>query len=153
MIVIAWIAGILGFFWLLFRFPRQTVLLVAVLAVLVGTGLWIYFTGTGADEAREREQVTATAVVGDARCDPAHPVLVTFHNGAARTLDHVSFMLEGRRPQHSQTVYSNFRSSDRILAPGESYGACWAPDSYGVGSADITELDWSARILAIAFRD
>src|SRR5690606_27542550 len=115
----------------------QTVLLVAALAVFVGAGLWIYFTGTGADEARERELVTATASVGDAQCDAALPVLVTFHNGADRTLERVSFMLEGRRAQHSQTVYSNFRSSDRILAPGESHGTCWAPDTYGVGSADI----------------
>jgi hypothetical protein len=154
MVALAWVVGILGFLLLLFAFPRQTGAVIGVL-VLVAVGLWLYFSNQSAQSAREKSLVTASAYARSAPCENAdYPVFVYFENKSRRTVEYVSFTLKGRRPQHSSSVFDDYRYSDRILAPGETYGACWAPSRFTSEQKlqDVTTLQWSAEILSVRFK-
>lgn len=123
---------------------------------LVGLGVAIggYFWQQSAQAERERDSILASASTGAERCtDPDYPVLVTLHNGSRRTVERVSFMLQGRRPNHSDTIFNMYRYSDYILAPDKRASACFSVDRYGdKANEDVHALEWAVDVSTVTFR-
>ncbi|HEY4202618.1 MAG TPA: hypothetical protein VGM83_18865 [Devosiaceae bacterium] len=119
------VVGIVVAVVLFVAFPRQMGLLAAVFIVGIGA-LGIYLWAEAQQAANTRSAVTAEAQLAPALCpDPKAPVAIAFTNGNPTTVDAIGFVLEARREGHSGLVYSDFLSSDKIIAPGERSSACW----------------------------
>lgn len=150
---VAWIFGIgIGLF-LLFAFPRQFGALLGVCALIAG-GIFLYFWSDTKSAERQRKQIDISASFNVARCNQDYPILVIITNRSRKQVDRVTFSLYGYRPGHSEPVSRNYSLySDRILAPGMAYSACW---QYGraTRSANViySTLRWEAKVTGVTPR-
>jgi len=149
----AWVLGIgIGLF-LLFSFPRATLGLVAVLAAsLSGFLLWTKLENDA--HARERASILVTVEHDVAWCSDTHPLAISISNGSERTLERVTFRVEGHRKGYSTPLYegSNY-VSDRIIPPGKNWGSCWtAPQAAYAAPQDVLNVNlpvtlvWTAKV-------
>lgn len=153
----AWIVGIGLALFLLFAFPKQ--MGIVILLVVVGAvGLFGYFyleDQRRAEEYRERQESIVLAASFDvAKCSAEFPVLVEIRNGYTETVQSLTFELSGYREGYSSPVYRGLSyKSDRIIAPGETYVACWTqPDlDYGAQAAPPQSLTWRATYSYASF--
>lgn len=148
-----WIVGIGIAVFLLFRFPKQALSLVAVLVIGAGA-VGAYFWLSNLAEARRISKVITEARTDGAICtDAKYPVFVAFENKSGRTLRKVYFNLNGYMPGHSDAKVSNsYLSSDRILADGEIYGACWSFTQPYQSAVVPQALRWEATISSAYFQ-
>ena len=119
------------------------------LAALIVGGFW----ASGELAKVERTRV-AVAVGFDTtrRCEPTHPLLISFKNNSNKTLSYVSFSVHAKRPGYSSDTYSDYLlSSDKILRPGEVHLGCWGFKSYQKPDAP-SGLEWSAQVSTVYFQ-
>lgn len=146
----AWIVGIGVGLFLLFAFPRQmgVVILFLVLAA-AGIAGWIYLHDQQqAEERRQREEsITLSAAYGAGGCAGEFPILINIRNNYTQTIESLTFELGGYREGYSSPVYEGSSyTSDRIIAPGQTYTACWTqpPLDYGAQEVPPAGLTWRA---------
>ena len=122
---------------------------------VAGAGIGAYFYFQQSDRENMAGLVTATSSTRG--CETADkPVFVELSNGADRTVNTVRFRLIAKRPGFSVETYSDYLSSYKIIGPHESYGTCWALNSYrGLqtlpGNPSPGDLDWSVEISSVEF--
>jgi hypothetical protein len=138
-----------------FLAPRQTLIAVAcMLLVAAGVGLYVYSQQTDRNSLASLVSGTST---GSKTCpDPAKSVFVTLSNGSARQVNVVRFRLIARRTGHSSEVYSDYFSTDKIIAPHGEFGTCWTLNPYrGLdtlpGKPSPADFDWSVEISSVDF--
>ncbi len=139
----AWVFGIgIGLF-LLFAFPKQMGVLILLL-VVGAAGLFGFDylqQQKRAEEYRKREEsITLSAAYDMGRCSAEFPIFVEIRNGYTETIESLTFELGGYREGHSSTIYKGLSyTSDRILAPGETYTACWTQPSLDYGAQETPQ--------------
>lgn len=146
----AWVVGIGIALFLLFTFPKQMGAVILLLVVAgAGVGGWLYIQDQQlAEERRQREEsITLSAAYDIAGCSAEFPILISIRNGYTQTIESLTFELGGYREGYSSPVYegSSYKS-DRIIAPGETYTACWTQPSldYGAQETPPAGLTWRA---------
>ena len=75
-------------------------------------------------------------------------------NGYTQTIQSLTFSLAGYREGYSSPVYEGLSyRSDRIVAPGETYTACWTQPGlrYGAQETPAGSLTWRATYSYAAF--
>lgn len=151
-LLIAAVVVILVFFVL---FPRPTLIaLIGIVIVGASVGTFIYFQQS--DRNSLAGQVTGTSKGTEGCSDPEKPVFVAFSNGSGKQVNVIRFRLVGKRPGFSVDTYSDYLTSYKIIAPHETYGACWALNHYrGLQSAPDgltpADLQWSVDISSVDF--
>jgi c-di-AMP phosphodiesterase-like protein len=125
---------LLVFLFLLFNFPKQTLgfLAIAVLAIVGLIYYWIYLPSQEGEE-REKERaryvakVTVAVNYNSKECEKDFPLAIIITNGSQRTINDVEWTIGVFRPGYSSNLagYENDYSSDKILAPGERWRACY----------------------------
>lgn|SRR5262245_2969144 len=131
MVWVAVIIIVIVFGLVLIRFPAQTL---AVIAGLVGLGYMFYLNQQ--DQVRRTEErdnnVVVRAAYNATVCARETPLHITITNTNARsTVSRVSWRISAYRPGYSSNVVAyDFErgafSSDKILAPKETVGWCYA---------------------------
>jgi hypothetical protein len=136
-------------------FPRHTLIVVASLACVgAAVGLYLYFQQS--DRLNSASLVSGTSS-GTSGCqDPDKPVFVELSNVSDRQVNIVRFRLIAKRPGFSGEVYSDYFSSDKIIAPHSEYGSCWALNRYrGLdtlpGRPAPADFEWSVDISSVDF--
>lgn len=148
------IVAVVVFVVFFFLFPRPALIALAVF-IVAGGGIAAFFYSqqSGRDDM-------ARLVVGKSStrgCETAEkPVFVELSNGSDRAINTVRFRLIAKRPGFSIETYSDYLSSYKIIGPHETYGTCWALNSYrGLqtlpGNPSPGDLDWSVEISSVEF--
>jgi hypothetical protein len=138
-----------------FLFPRRTLIALAVvLCVGAVVGLTLYLKQS--DRQNAASLVTGTSTGIDGCVDPARPVFVELSNASDRQVNVVRFRLIAKRPGFSGEAYSDYFSSDRIIAPHATFGSCWALNRYrGLetmpGKPSPGDFEWSVDISSVDF--
>ena len=159
---LAWVIGIGGALYLLFRFPRASLIFIGVLtAIGLGVAGFAYVKNQLAE--RKAAMVEGTITYDTERCSSDYPLFIGMVNGSDDTVERVSFGVEGRREGFSDPLFnSGYRSysTDRILASGEGWGNCWTlpAQAYGVSKQTITQnppstLVWTLKNIRPVFGD
>lgn len=140
----AWVIGIGIFLFLLFSFPRAMGGLIAICGLAIG-GFFLWGKLEGDRIAREIAAISITVTYDLGRCSPEYPLFVAILNGSNRTLEKVSFELEGHRSGYSEPLYGrsySSYSSDRIIASGDGWASCWAlPEQAYGATAQVISLN------------
>jgi hypothetical protein len=151
---VLWVLGIGFFLILLFSFPRQMGVLIAL---VIAGGVLLYIHTERQAESRRKEQslVETRASWNSVVCkSPTHPVLVLFANKNNKSTKEMRFSLQAHRPGFSKPVFDDYKSSDMIVAPGEVNGLCFAINSL-FGSpppSDAASLVWTARLNSVDYQ-
>jgi hypothetical protein len=156
-----WIVGVGVFLVLLFVFPRAMGGLIVLCGLVIG-GFLLWTKLESDSRAREREAVSITATYDIARCSPEYPLLISIGNGSSKTIEAISFGIEGHRTGYSAPLYDSGYagySSDRIITRGSSWVTCWSlpRQVYGVSEQSVdlnppNTLIWSAKNQSPRFR-
>jgi len=125
--VLAWVIGIVGALFLLFRFPRPSLVFGGVV-VAIGAAVSGYFYVQDQLTKRKAAKVIGTISYDLERCSSAFPLFIGIVNRSDDTVEKVSFSIEGHLEGYSDPLYDSGYSgysSDRIIAGGEGWGNCW----------------------------
>lgn len=135
---LAWVIGIVGALFLLFRFPRPSLIFVGVL-IAVGATVGGYFYVQDHLTRQKAAKVTGTITYDLERCSSAFPLFIGIGNRSDDTVEKVSFRIEGHREGYSDPLYDSGYSgysSDRIITSGDGWGHCWAVPRQAYGSSE-----------------
>ena len=107
----------------------------------------------------EKAQIAISVQYDVSGCPAAKPLLVTFLNSSPAPLERVTFSIHAKMPGYSRVVtpytYKQYES-DRILAPGQRFSACYAkPLMDRDRSGEIEDpavLEWSASVDNVYFQ-
>lgn len=159
---LAWVVGIVGALFLLFRFPRPSLIFVGVV-VAIGATVGGYFYVQDQLAKRKTVKVTGTIAYDLERCSSEYPLFIGIVNRSDDTVEKVSFSIEGRREGYSDPLYDSGYSgysSDRIIAGGDGWGNCWTlpRQAYGASEQRITlnppeTLVWTLDNMRPTFRN
>lgn len=127
-----------------------------LLGVLGVGGALAYFYVEGLQAQKQRQQVVTYATAGNGCNDPQYPISITFRNNSRKEVEYVNFSLIGKRQGYSSAIYDGFSVSDKIMAPGAEYSACWPLSSYSFRDSSYKDgpfanLAWQAEISSVRF--
>lgn len=159
---LAWVVGIGGALYLLFRFPRPSLIFIAVVvAIGAAVGGFLYVQDQLAKRKTARVEVTIAYDLK--RCSSEYPLFIGIVNGSNDTIEKVAFGIEGHRAGYSDPLYDSGYlgySSDRIIASGEGWGNCWTlpRQAYGASEQRIAlsppeTLVWTVKNIRPTFRE
>ena len=122
-----------------------------LLLVLGGAGLFgfLYLQDQHrAEEYRQKEEsITFSAAFDVAGCSTEFPIFITIRNDYTETIQSLTFEVGGYREGYSSPVFQGLSyNSDRIMAPGDTYTACWTQPGlyYGAQEVQPASLTWRA---------
>lgn len=150
-----WIAAAIIIVFLLWRYPKFTLMGVAglaAIAVIAGIGLFLYDEKEDRARAAEKSNILVSASIANEHCvDPNYPLWISAYNRNDFSIDAVSVEVEATQPGHSKVLYHNYFEQDRILKHAEGYAACWSIASYQVENGRISgflpkDLTWTAQV-------
>lgn len=146
----AWVVGIGIALFLLFKFPKQMgvlILLLVIVAAVIGGWLYIQDQQKAEERRQKEESITLSAAYDVGGCSAEFPILISIRNGYTQTIESLTFELGGYREGYSSPIYegSSYKS-DRIIAPGETYTACWTQPGLYYSAQEIPPagLTWRA---------
>ncbi|MCI0998963.1 hypothetical protein HWD97_02590 [Ochrobactrum sp. C6C9] len=119
-------------------------------------GILAYFYAEGLRAEKQRKLIVTTASTGNGCNDPQYPISITFTNNSRKQVEYVNFSLIGKREGYSSAIYDGYAVSDKILAPGSAYGACWPLSTYSFRDSSYKDgpfanLAWRAEINSVRF--
>ena len=160
----AWILGIaaLLLLLLLILFPKATGTLVSVLLVGALLIAWYFYIKDQKHELAESQVSLQIRWAGaEDGCSEQQPLSVTMTNGSEKTVEKVEWAIEVKRPGHSNSLvkdtynFSGGYESDRILEPGDRFGACYrvpALRDYAQSTVgDLSGLEYSSFNKRVTF--
>jgi len=159
---LAWVTGIVGALFLLFRFPRPSLIFVGVV-VAIGAAVGGYFYVQDQLAKRKTAKVTGKIFYDLEKCSSEHPLWIGILNESDDTVEKFSFTIEGHLEEYSDPLYDSGYSgysSDRIIASGEGVTACWTlpRQAYGASEQRIAlnppeTLVWTMKNMRPTFRN
>jgi len=147
-----WVAALIALF-LLFIFPRQMGYLFLVLVAVAG---FFLLKEESKSNNRERDNKSVSIIISydlDS-CTKDFPLNTEILNNNKKILNSVSWEISAKREGYSSDALEdimNSRTSDKILKPGESYGACYQAPQIRIGSAP--NLIWKAEDIRARFKE
>lgn len=160
---IAWVLGVLGALFLLFRFPRPSLIFIGiVVGISAAVGGFLYVQNQLAE--RKAAKVIGTIDYDLDRCNSEFPLFVGIVNRSGDTVERISFRIEGHRKGYSDALYnsgySDGYSTDRIIPDGEGWGNCWRVPRRAYGADERLfaksppeSLVWSVKNIRPTFQD
>lgn len=147
-IILALVLGLILYFW-----PKG-VWVVLGATVLIGGSVLFW------NSHKEAERATAVFTVTYAPdiCPDGRPMQVSLRNTSDKTMERALFTIHATMPGYSSVITPyTYRqnSSDKILAPGEAYSACYPVPVLTRTKADAISLDsleWSATADKVFFQ-
>ncbi|AMN54158.1 hypothetical protein ACP90_18950 [Labrenzia sp. CP4] len=157
-----WVVGIGIFVFLMFAYPKKTLILAGVLLAFAVAGGGIIFLSDYLDQ-RKREAVQIEIFFDLDKCSEEYPLFIGFLNESGSTIEKVSFIVEGKREGYSDTTYrseyGNYQT-DKIIKDGGSHGTCWRvpPLVFGAPESDkgrfpAKDMVWSVTSVYPRFAD
>jgi hypothetical protein len=136
-----------------------------LVAVLLAGALLIawyfYIQGQKTDLAESQVSLQIRWAGAQDGCSEQQPLSVAITNDSERTVEKVEWAIEVKRPGHSNSLvkdtynYAGGYESDRILEPGDRFGACYrVPElkDYAESTVgDLSGLEYSSLNKRITF--
>ncbi|USJ24684.1 hypothetical protein [Ensifer adhaerens] len=143
-----WIAAAIVAVFLLWRYPKPTLKIGAVI-LLIGAGAlgWLFWQDhQRAQRAKEeRAKIEVLVSTENPYCkDADYPLWISVGNRNLFGLDAVTVNVSARQKGFSKKVFETRYTIDKILAPKEGYGNC-----YSLGDqapANPRDLDWEISL-------
>jgi len=134
--------------------PRPTLIaLIIVLSVGAVVAIYLYFQQSD----RNGPAMVSGSSTGTGGCDDhARTVLVKLSNASDRQVNVVRFRLIAKRAGYSNETYSDYFTSNKIIAPHSDFESCWALNQYrGLetlpGKPLASDFEWSVEISSVDF--
>jgi len=153
-----WFLGILfffGFLFFLFRFPKQTLVLIGLL-FLACFILWQAFIGGPEQERKAIENAVSVELsFNTSVCSEKYPLFVKITNNSRKTIDKVTWYLNIYVPGYSTDLsgYNDNYSCDKILKPGEVYTLCYMLPSSLDNGHPPSSLKYEVSWKRVSIRD
>jgi len=135
--------------------PRPTlVALIIVLSVGAVVAVYLYFQQSDRNGLAAMVSGSSTGTGG---CDDhARTVLVKLSNASDRQVNVIRFRLIAKRAGYSNETYSDYFTSNKIIAPHSEFESCWALNQYrGLetlpGKPLASDFEWSVEISSVDF--
>jgi hypothetical protein len=122
-----WFLFTLAVVLLLFAFPRQMSVVLAV-GALIGAVLGGYYLWEKRKFTAEESAVEMTVVYDAQQCDEAEPLLVTISNRSSTAVARVEWVFSARRPGYRGELTGGWLkayASDKLIAPGQQRKICY----------------------------
>lgn len=156
-----WIAAAIVFVFLLWRFPRWTLIGIASVGVIGASAFWIGIVSDKRSSERYRTELaryTSTVSYGDPSCRPEYPLMVKLFNGNDFTVNSMYVRVVAKAPGRSSSLYDQLISSDFIMGPSKGSAGCWSLDTYKLQDGKISgydpkELVWTSSISSVSKAD
>ncbi|PDS61388.1 hypothetical protein CO653_33355 [Rhizobium anhuiense] len=157
-----WIAASIVFVFLLWRFPRYTIIGAACLLLIAGVGFGLSILNDNQNAARRRDENSKVELIvsaTDVHCtDPQYPIWIATVNRNPFTIASITVHVSANKPDHSSFLYDAYVTSDRILKPQDGYAACWRLEDYKlvngtIGGHSPRDLSWKGAISSIEKSD
>lgn len=135
---LAWVVGIGGALYLLFRFPRRSLIFIGVV-VAIGAAVGGFFYVQDQLAKRKSAKVTGKIFYDLERCSAEYPLWIGILNDSDDTVEQFSFDVEGHLEGYSDPLYDSGYSgysSDRIIPSGEGVTACWTLPKQAYGASE-----------------
>jgi hypothetical protein len=155
-----WFLFTLAVVLLLFAFPRQMSIVLA-LSALVGGVIGGYFLWQQQQLAAEEDAVEISVGYDLDQCDRAKPLRVTIVNGSKRLVERVEWVFSARRPGYRSELTGDWLavySTDEAIAAGQQLVICHAAPQLGQHAVqretdDPSRLELGIRSRKIQFAD
>lgn len=139
--------------WLIFKWLLYAVLIVVLLGLAItGAVLAFQWYTHGRHEARVEFTISLRE---DGICKSAeHPIFVGAVNRSGKSIAKIAFTLKANVPGRSTDLvrYHSY-SDDKVIAPTEGYGICWAVPDLSEKVIDPRKLEWGFRYKTITFKE
>lgn len=159
---LAWVVGIGGALYLLFRFPRPSLIFIGVM-VAIGAAVGGFFYAQDQLVKRKAAKVTGQIFYDLEKCSAEYPLWIGILNESDDTVEKFAFSIEGHLEGYSDPLYDSGYSgysSDRIVPSGEGITACWTlpRQAYGASEQRVSlnppeTLVWTIKNMRPTFRD
>ena len=159
---LAWVIGIVGTLFLLFRYPRPSLIFVGVV-ITIGAAVVGYSQVQAELTTRKAAKVRGKIFYDLEKCSPERPLWIGILNETDDTVEKFSFSIEGHLEGYSDPLYDSGYSgysSDRIIASGDGVTNCWTlpRQAYGASEQRITlnppeTLVWTMTNIRPTFRN
>lgn len=127
-----WIAAAIVFVFLMWKWPRNTLIGLGVCVLAVGGWILYMFSEEEYQTAQQNKLyagIERDGVVSVANCGDKYPLLVRFKNNTQKTITKIVWRPSVRRSGHSSELneysYIDEYTNDKILQPGDATRDCW----------------------------
>jgi hypothetical protein len=141
-----WIIGIIiiiASIYFLFRFPKQTFILIGVfIGICLLIGYFLIYVPEQKRKAIE-DSVSIILTYDSKFCGMEYPLYVEIVNGSNKTIERVTWYLNAYIPGYSTDLsgYNNDYSNDKILKPTEKWSTCYklpsTLDTQGLSASNL----------------
>jgi hypothetical protein len=159
---LAWVVGIGGALYLLFRFPRPSLIFIGVV-VAIGAAMVGFPYAQDQLSKRKAAKVMGKVFYDLEKCSVEYPLWIEIINKSDDTVEKFSFTIEGHIEGYSNPLYDSGYSGysdDRIIPSGFSAANCWHPprQAYGASEQRVAlnppeTLVWTMKDIRPTFRD
>ena len=149
-----WFLFTLAVVLLLFAFPRQMSVILAV-GALIGSVAGGFYLWEKRKLTAQESAVEITVVYDAQQCDPAEPLLVTISNRSATAVVRTEWVFSARRPGYRGELTGGWLkayASDKVIAPGQQQKACYPAPKPGQHAVQRTSDDPAMLELGIRSR-
>jgi hypothetical protein len=159
---LAWVVGIGGALYLLFRFPRPSLIFIGVV-VAIGAAMVGFPYAQDQLSKRKAAKVVGKVFYDLEKCSVEYPLWIEILNKSDDTVEKFSFTIEGHLERYSDPLYDSGYpgySSDRIIFSDEGVVVCWTlpRQAYGASEQRVAlnppeNLVWTMKDIRPTFRD
>lgn len=143
-----WVAAAIVAVFLLWRYPKATLKIGAVLVVIAAGALgWLFWKDHQRGQLAKEERANIELLVSaeNPHCQEAeYPLWISVGNRNVFGLHAVSVAISARQKGFSKKVYESRFTIDKILAPKEGYGNCYSLG--GQAPPNPRDLDWEISL-------
>lgn len=154
--MVIWVAAAIVFVALLALYPRFTI--GAVLVASAGGAIFIGLLLYNANQPRavmtyDDDLVTPQIRIDSSICsEPKFPIFVAFINNSTKTVKSVLFSVDVKQKGFSSALGTiTLATNDKILAPKEGYGFCYAMPSLS-RQIPVEDMNFELQYKSISFQ-
>jgi len=149
-----YLIAILGLLLLICLFPRQMLVIVAVVVLFLSLIAGYWYLEDRAEKQAQNAVIIGVRYIASGDCDRDCPLRVSIVNQSSRVVERAEWQFVACRSGHSSDLVEGYNPvhSDRILQPGESVALCFRLPSVS-GDTVPAQLQWSVKYQWVKFRD
>jgi len=155
----SWLFGLvifIVFLFLLFKYPKQILVICGLLVICVIILYYVFITLPNQERTERSNKVTLSIAYNTTNCGLQYPLNVIITNRSDKTVTKVTWWLVVNKPGFSTNLagYSANYSCDKILKPGEAWSVCYMlPSTLNSQNYPLPQLEYKTSSKYVYFEE